>query len=197
MTKVILASRSSARASLLSGAGVVFATAGSGVDEDAIKTAMLQERATPREIADALAEMKAVKVSRRLDGLVIGADQTLELDGRLFDKAETVEEAEARLKLLRGRTHSLHSAVVVAQGGQPIWREVASARLTMRSFSDPYLQGYIERQGPEVLSSVGCYQLEAAGLQLFEKIDGDYFSILGLPMIGLLDLLRRHGALET
>ncbi|MBP7650812.1 MAG: Maf family protein, partial [Phenylobacterium sp.] len=146
---------------------------------------------------DALAELKAVKISRSRPGFVIGADQTLEFEGGLYDKAETVEAARARLKLLRGKPHQLHSAVVVARDGQPIWREVATCTLTMRDFSDDFLEAYLIAEGEEALGSVGCYRLESHGAQLFSKIEGDYFAILGLPLLGLLDLLRKHGALAA
>lgn len=194
---IVLASQSVARAKVLSGAGVAFETEVAGVDEDAVKTAMLDEGETPRDIADALAEVKAVKVSSRRPGWIIGADQTLELDGRLYDKAGSLDEARQRLRLLRGKTHKLHAAVVVAQDGAPIWREVVTAALTMRDFSDSFLEAYLAEEGDQALGSVGCYRLEGPGAQLFSKIEGDYFSILGLPLMGLLDLLRRHGALTA
>lgn len=194
---VILASKSAPRAALLKSAGVSFETAGAGVDEAAAKLALLGEGASPREVADALAELKAVKISRaRPDALVIGADQTLDLGGVLYDKAETLEEARLRLQDFRGKTHKLHAAVVVAQGGAPIWREVPSASLTMRPFTDAFLDAYLARHGQEILASVGCYQLENGGMQLFSDIRGDYHTILGLPLLGLLDLLRRYKVLE-
>lgn len=196
-TPVILASGSAARAAVLRGAGVSFETASPGVDEEALKAGLLAEQAPPRDIADVLAEAKAMRVSRRRPGLVIGADQTLELDGELVSKAETLAEARERLITLRGRTHRLHAAVVVARDGQPIWREVKRADLTVRAFSDEWLEGYLAREGEALLGSVGCYRLEGEGVQLFEAIAGDYFTILGLPLMGLLDLLRRHGALTT
>ena len=196
MTAIILASGSKARASVLSGAGVTFETAIAGVDEAAVKTGLLAEGNGPREVADALAELKAVRVSRKHPGaLVIGADQTLDLDGALFDKAESMAEARERLQLLRGKTHKLHSAVVVARDGAAIWREVPAAKLTMRPFTDAFLDAYLERATDSILGSVGCYRLEDDGVQLFSRIDGDYFTILGLPLMGLLDLLRRYGAL--
>lgn len=196
MTAIILASGSKARASVLSGAGVTFETAIAGVDEGSVKAGLLAEGNGPREVADALAELKAVRVSRKHPGvLVIGADQTLDLDGQLFDKAESLAEARKRLQLLRGKTHKLHSAVVVALDGQAIWREVPAARLTMRPFTDAFLDDFLTRGGEGLLGSVGCYRLEDDGVQLFSRIDGDYFTILGLPLMGLLDLLRRHGAL--
>ena len=196
MTQLTLASQSAARAQLLGNAGAPFTTASGGVDEDALKAGLLAEGVGPRDIADALAEAKAVKVSTKRPGLVIGADQTLDLDGALYDKAKTTAEARERLRTLRGKTHKLHSAVVVAQDGVPIWREVSTATLSMRPFTDDFLENYLRQQGSSVLSSVGCYMLEGEGLQLFDRVDGDYFTILGLPMMGLLDLLRRHGVLE-
>jgi septum formation protein len=197
MTPIVLASTSSIRAQLLKDALVPFTARSPGVDEDAIKAALLAEEASPRDIADVLAETKAVRVSQKVDGLVIGADSTVEFEGGLVDKAASVEEARARLKAFRGKSHALHSAVVVAQGGRPIWREVKTAKLHVRNFSDAWLEGYLAREGEALLWSVGCYRLEGEGVQLFDRIDGDYFGILGLPLTGLLDLLRRHGALET
>lgn len=194
---IILASKSAARTAVLKGAGVPFETAVSGVDEDAVKTALLGQGGTPREVADALAEPKALKISRSRPGFVIGADQTLEFEGGLYDKAETVEDARARLKLLRGKPHQLHSAVVVARDGAPIWRETVSARLVMRDFSDAFLEAYLADEGEAALGSVGCYRLEGLGAQLFARIEGDYFTILGLPLLGLLDLLREHEVLSA
>ena len=196
-TPVVLASTSASRATLLRNAGVAFTAKAPGVDEDAAKAALLGEGSGPRDIADALAELKAIRVSARMPGLVIGADQTLDLDGELMDKASSLDEARDRLRRLRGRRHRLHAGVVVARNGEPIWREVSTATLEMRDFSDAFLDDYLDRLGPDVLSSVGCYHLEGEGVQLFHRIEGDYFGILGLPLTGLLDLLRRHGALVT
>ena len=197
LTPVVLASTSVSRATLLRNAGVVFTAKAPGVDEDAAKAALLGEGSGPRDIADALAELKAIRVSARMPGLVIGADQTLDLGGELMDKASSLDEARDRLRRLRGRRHRLHAGVVVARDGEPIWREVSTATLEMRDFSDAFLDDYLDRLGPDVLSSVGCYHLEGEGVQLFHRIEGDYFGILGLPLTGLLDLLRRHGALVT
>ncbi len=196
-TQIILASKSAARRAVLTGAGVPFEVSVAGVDEDAVKNAMLAEGASPRDVADALAELKAIKVSRSKPGFVIGSDQTLEFEGKLYDKAETVEAAAERLKTMRGKPHKLHSAVVVAKDGAPIWREIVSATLTMRDFSDEFLADYLALEGEEALGSVGCYRLEGPGAQLFSKIEGDYFAILGLPLMGLLDLFRRHGVLAA
>lgn len=196
-TKLILASKSASRQAVLAGAGAPFEAVGSGVDEDAAKAGLLAQGATPRQVAEALAGQKALAVSRLRPELVIGADQTLELDGRLYDKAETVEDARARLTALRGKPHILHSAVAAARDGAIVWRETESATLTMRDFSDRFLEDYLEAEGKAALGSVGCYRLEGPGVQLFSRIEGDYFTILGLPLAGLLDLLRREGVLRS
>lgn len=195
MTKVILASKSAARRQLLAGAGVPHEAAVAGVDEEAVKQSLLAVGADPRRIAEALAELKAVKVSRGVDALVIGADQTLEFEGGLYDKVGDLKAARERLAALRGKRHMLHSAVVVAKDGAPIWREIVTATLAMRPFSDEFLDHYLEVEEEAALGSVGCYRLEGPGAQLFSRIEGDYFAILGLPLLGLLDLLRRHGVL--
>lgn len=195
MTPVILASKSVARAQVLTAAGVAFEAVGAGVDEAVTKDALLAKGASPRDVALALAEEKAVAASRRHAGVVIGADQTLDLDGRLFDKAETMSEARERLALLRDRTHQLHSAIALAVDGAVVWREVPAATLTMRAFSDAFLDAYLARHGDGLLGSVGCYRLEDDGVQLFQAIDGDYFTILGLPLMGLMGQLRERGAL--
>ena len=192
---IILASKSAARRAVLAGAGVLHEAVVAGVDEDAVKVDMLARDAGPREVAAALAELKALMVSRAREGFVIGADQTLDLDGRLYDKVADVAAARERLKLLRGKAHQLHSAVVVAKDGKTIWREMVSASLTMRDFSDAFLEDYLAVEGEAALGSVGCYRLEGLGAQLFDTIEGDYFAILGLPLMGLLDLFRRHGEL--
>ena len=194
---VILASKSAARRAVLTGAGIGFEVQVSGVDEDVLKDQLLAQGASVSQIAEALAEQKALKVSQTVPGLVIGSDQTLDFEGRLYDKAETVEAARERLQTLRGKTHQLHSAVVVARAGEVIWREVVSSTLTMREFSDAFLESYLASEGPEALGSVGCYRLEGPGAQLFSKIEGDYFAILGLPLMGLLDLLRAHGEVKA
>jgi septum formation protein len=195
---VVLASNSASRAALLRGAGVVFEVVGAGVDEAAMKTALLAKGAGPREVALHLADAKALKVSAaRPDALVIGADQTLDLDGELFDKAEDLPEARERLMALRGKTHQLHSALTVADAGVATWRCVESPSLTMRDVSDAYLDGYLARGGEMLLGSVGCYLLEGEGAQLFDRIEGDYFAVLGLPLLPLLAVLREKGALAA
>lgn len=198
MTPVVLASKSASRQAILAAAGVAFEAVWSGVDEDAAKADLLARGGSPREIAAHLAEAKALAVSKtRPDAVVIGADQTLDLDGELFDKAENLEQARARLRRLKGRTHLLHSAVAVAREGAPVWATLESPRLTMRAFSDSWLDGYLARGGEALLGSVGCYLLEGEGVQLFELVEGDYFAILGLPLLPLLASLRAAGALPT
>ena len=193
---VVLASRSATRRAVLQGAGVPHEAVGSGVDEEAAKAELLDQGADPRAVAAALAERKALAVSAARPELVIGADQTLEFEGRLYDKAESLVEARARLQMLRGKPHQLHSAVAVAQGGAVVWRETESATLTMRDFSAGFLEAYLAVEGEAALGSVGCYRLEGPGVQLFSQVDGDYFTILGLPLMGLLDLLRARGVLR-
>lgn len=197
MTGLILASKSASRSAVLAGAGVTFETEDSGVDEDGLKTELLYRRASPRDIAQALARAKALAVSRRRSGVVIGADQTLDLAGALYDKAADVAEAADRLRRFRGRTHQLHAALALAQDGAVIWESVESPSLTMRDFSDAWLESYLATHGRAVLGSVGCYHLEGAGAQMFEAIDGDYFAILGLPLLPLLAKLRELGALDA
>ena len=194
---VVLASKSSARRAVLDGAGVVYEATVAGVDEDAVKTQMLAGGADARAVAEALAGMKALRVSKGRPELVIGADQTLEFEGGLYDKVETLAAARDRLKALRGKPHQLHSAVVVARDGAVIWRETVTATLALRDFSDDFLEAYLAQEGDAALGSVGCYRLEGLGAQLFSRIEGDYFAILGLPLMGLLDLLRREGALAA
>lgn len=195
--RITLASQSAARRALLAGAGVAHEATVSGVDEDALKARMLLAGEGPAAIAQALADAKALAVSAVRDGLVIGADQTLDLEGRLHDKAESREAARVRLQTLRGRAHALHSAVSLARDGAVVWRETVSARLVMRPFSDAFLETYLDAEGEAALGSVGCYRLESLGVQLFEAIEGDYFTILGLPMTGLLARLRAEGALAA
>jgi septum formation protein len=194
--RLVLASKSATRRAVLDGAGVAYEASSSGVDEEAAKVELLAAGANPRQVAEALAERKAVAISRGRPELVVGADQTLEFEGRLYDKARTVEDARTRLKTLRGKPHQLHSAVVVARDGKAVWRETESATLTMRAFTDGFLDDYLATEGEAALGSVGCYRLEGPGVQLFSSIQGDYFTILGLPLMGLLELLRKEGVLR-
>jgi septum formation protein len=196
-TQLVLASTSPTRAAVLRGAGVDFEAVASHVNEEALKEELLRAERGPAKIAQALAEAKALAVAWERDELVIGCDQTLDLHGTLFDKAESIDEARDRLKLLRGKTHELHSAVVVTKGNDVKFRELDTSRMTMRDFSDAWLEGYLARQGGAILGSVGCYQLEGEGAQMFDQVVGDYFSILGLPLYGLLGFLREQGLLAT
>jgi len=191
---VVLASASAARARLLEQAGLEVVRDPAGIDEAAVKASFRQEGLDAASCAAALAEAKAVRVSaRHAEALVIGADQILVRDERWLDKPRDKAEARAQLASLRGARHELVTAVAVAQNGAAIWREVDSAFLYMRSFSDEFLSAYLATAGDEVLASVGAYQLESLGAQLFARIEGDYFTILGLPLLPLLEFLRGHG----
>ena len=196
---IILASQSASRKAMLAAAGVAFTAEAAGVDEESVKAAMIADGTDGRRLADALAEMKAVKVSRRHPtALVLGCDSTVAAeDGTLIDKAESREDSRAQLQGLRGTTHRLTSAAVVALGGEPIWRHVDTAKLTMRPFSDAFLDSYLDSEWPAIGGCVGGYRLEGLGAQLFSRIDGDHFTILGLPLLPLLDWLRVRGELAA
>jgi septum formation protein len=191
--KVILASASKSRANLLRAAGVPYEIFPAAVDEDAVKVTLRREGATAQKCAETLAEFKAVKVSReRPNDLVIGADQMLECDGTWFDKPRDIEGARSHLMQFRGRVHTLPTTVAVALNGAVIWHHSAAPRMTVRDFSDQFLDAYLAEVGDAVTSSVGAYHLEGRGAQLFTKIDGDFFTILGLPLLELLSFLREH-----
>lgn len=177
---------------MLEAAGLTFEVVFPRVDEEAAKASLRAEGAKPRDQAVALAELKALSVSRGQSDYVIGADQMLALDGEAFDKPRDADEAREHLLRLRGRTHELPTAAVVVHDGAVIWRHVDAPRLTMRAFSDAFLDDYLARAGEKVLTSVGAYQLEGLGAQLFERVDGDYFSILGLQLMPLLAFLREQ-----
>jgi septum formation protein len=192
MPDLILASGSVTRAKLLSAAGVNFIVERPRTDEEAVKAGLRAERLSPRDQADALAEVKALSVSQRRPGYVIGADQMLALGDEVFDKPADRAAARAQLQKLRGQTHTLVTAAVIAKDGAPIWRFVDAPKLSMRRFSDAFMDGYLDDIGAAAYESVGAYQLEGRGAQLFERIEGDYFSILGLPLLPLLAFLREH-----
>ncbi len=195
---VILASQSAVRRTLLAGAGVAFQALSSGVDEAPIAEALVASGAGPAQVAAELAAAKALAVSAsHPHALVIGADQTLEFDGVLHGKAESVDEARARLLAWRGRLHHLHAGVVLARGGEIVWRLTRTSTLTVRAFSDAFLDVYMARAGEALLAAVGGYELEGLGIQLFERVEGDYFAVLGLPMVELLAALRDFGGLEA
>ena len=195
---IVLASQSVSRKAMLEAAGVAFTAEAAGVDEESVKAAMIVEGTDGRRLADALAELKAIKVSRRHPtALVLGCDSTVAAeDGTLIDKAESREDSRAQLQSLRGTTHKLTSAAVVALGGEPIWRHVDTAKLTMRAFSDAFLESYLEAEWPAIGGCVGGYRLEGLGAQLFSRIDGDHFTILGLPLLPLLEWLRVRGEMR-
>jgi septum formation protein len=193
---VVLASASPARATMLRGAGVAVAVEAAAVDEAEVKASLRAAGAAAAQVAESLAELKAQRIARRRPGaLVIGADQVLDCDGTLFDKPFDAADARRQLLLLRGRRHELVSAVVVVRDGVRHWHHVGRAALTMRRFTDAFLDDYLGTTGDAVLASVGAYQVEGMGAQLFARIDGDYFTILGLPLLPLLDFLREQGVL--
>jgi septum formation protein len=200
LSQIILASTSRARREMLAAAGVAFTVEAADVDEPAIRKTLLaaSSAATPPQIADALARAKAEDVSQRHKGsLVIGGDQVLALGAELLTKAKDEAAARATLKKLRGKTHELHSAVALAVDGRVLWTHTGTARLKMRDFSDAFLEEYLTRAGDRVGQSVGAYELEGLGVQLFDKIEGDYFTILGLPLLPLLAELRAHGMIAA
>lgn len=197
MNALILASTSAVRSRLLRDAGLAFEVVPPMVDEADVKASLLVERLGANAIADSLAEAKAVAVSAaRPQALVIGCDQVLAFEGRVIEKSADLGEARKLLAELRGKAHALLTACVLAKGGEPVWRRLDRCTLSMRPFSDAFLEDYLQAEGDTLLTSVGCYQLEGRGAQLFERVEGDYFSVLGLPLIPLLVALREHGILE-
>ena len=192
---IILASGSAIRRQIMDGAGLDYQVVVKPVDEAAIKAAMLAEGSRLRDIADALAEAKSRRVSMAQPGLVIGADQIMVFENALYDKPKTMDEARARLLKLRGKTHHLMGAVVICENGAPVWRHMAKTELTMRDFSDAFLDDYLKLEGEDILSSVGAYKFEGRGAQLFSEVKGDFFSILGLSLLPVLDYLRTRGAI--
>ncbi len=195
--RLVLASTSPFRQALLKNAGLTFDAQPSGIDERTVEAPLVDGGVGPQDIALVLAEAKAMAVSEdETDALVIGADQTLSLGDDLLHKPADMEAARRHLLKLSGRTHQLNSAVVLARGGETIWRHVESADMTMRSLDPGFIGRYLSRVGDIALQSVGAYQLEGKGVQLFDQIKGDYFTVIGLPMLPLLAELRRLEAID-
>lgn len=194
--ELILASGSAARREMLQGAGVLFRVEVAPVDEAALKAELGMIDAAA--LAVELAKAKAVAVSRlQPDAWVLGGDQTLAFDGGLVSKARSLEEARTRLSAMRGRSHALHSGAALARGGEVVWSGVETATVQVRPFSDAFLDAYLQAEGEALLSCVGAYRLECLGAQLFERVDGDYFTVLGLPLWAVLKQLRHVGALPA
>lgn len=197
-SRLILASGSSIRSQMLQNAGVEHDVKVARIDEDATRQSLLAEGAKPRDIADALAEMKARKISDKAPlALVIGCDQVLSLAGEIMSKPESRDEARAQLVQLRGRTHQLLSAAVICQDGKPLWRHIGVVRISVREFSDVFLDSYLDRNWPDISDSVGGYKLEKEGVRLFSRVEGDYFTVLGLPLMELLAYLTIRGELQA
>lgn len=197
MPPLVLASTSTARSRMLAAAGVSFETMPPRVDESAIRAAMAAEGAAPRDVADALAEAKARKVSgRRPDALVIGSDQVLDLDGEILSQPRSPAEARAQIERLAGRTHRLHAAAVAFDASGPIWRHVESPSMTMRRPNAAWLDAYVERNWDVIRHSVGGYAIEGEGVRLFAAIRGDGFAILGMPLVPLLSWLTARGDID-
>jgi septum formation protein len=195
--RIVLASGSQFRKAMLEAAGVDIDVVPAKIDERTVEKTLEGTGASPEDVAQVLAEAKALDVSERQPGrLVLGCDQTLSLDDELFHKPRDMEDARRHLLKLSGRTHQLNSAAVLARNGEALWREVGIARLTMRKLEPGFIGRHLARVGPMALNSVGAYQIEGEGIQLFEKIEGDHFTIVGLPLLPLLKELRAMGAID-
>ncbi len=194
---LILASGSIFRKAMLQNAGVAVETIPARIDERAVEAPLEGSGVTPDDVALVLAEAKALEVSERNPGrLVLGCDQTLSLDDRMFHKPKDMDAARAHLLALSGKTHQLSSAAVLVRSGETLWRHVAIARMTMRKLDPAFIGRHLSRVGPMALNSVGAYQIEGEGIQLFEKIEGDHFTIVGLPLLPVLAALRKFGAID-
>jgi septum formation protein len=195
---LLLASASAIRLQLLQQAGIESTAMPARIDEETIRQSLESEQAKPQDIADALAEMKARKLAEKHpDALVLGCDQVLAFNDKIYAKPETIDEARSQLQAFRGQTHKLISAIVLYDAGKPIWRHISTAKLTMRNASDTYIDGYLARNWPSIQHSVGGYKLEEEGIRLFTAIEGDYFTILGLPLLPLISYLGTRGFIET
>ncbi|MXQ08245.1 septum formation protein Maf [Alphaproteobacteria bacterium GH1-50] len=196
MSPLVLASASEIRRQLLDRSGVPCRVQPARVDEDAIKDALLSEGASPRDIADALAEAKARKVASKEPGaLVLGCDQVLDFEGTILSKPESPEDAQIQLKAMRGKRHMLLSAAVIYDDAKPVWRHVGVVRLYMRDASDGWIDDYVSRNWDSIQHAVGAYKLEEEGVRLFSRIDGDHFNVMGLPLLEILSYLTLRGTL--
>lgn len=197
--KLILASQSASRRAMLTAADVEFVAVAAGVDEDSAKAALLGEGLAARDMADALAELKAIKISSgEGQALVLGSDSVVALeDGSMLDKPRDRDQARDHLRRLSGKRHELVSAAVIAEGGRPVWRVVDRARMHVRSLSDEFIERYLDREWPAIAGCVGCYRIEGPGAQLFSRIEGSQFTVLGLPLLPVLDYLRVRGAMPS
>lgn len=198
MSELILASASASRARMLEAAGVPFRIIPAHVDESAIKDSMRAQNASAAHIAEVLAELKAVRISERFpEDLVLGADQTLALGNETLDKPDSLETAADQLRRMSGGRHELPTASVIAQGGAPVWRQIARPRVWFRRLSESFIESYLERMGERALTSVGACEVEGLGAQLITHIEGDFYAVLGLPLLSVLDFLRVRGVLPT
>lgn len=197
-SRLILASASATRIAMLQNAALAFESLPARLDEAAMREALAAEAAPPRDIADTLAEAKARKISEKHpDALVIGCDQVLDFRGRCIGKPESPDALRAQLAALAGQTHRLISAVCICRAGQPLWRHLGVVRLTMRAASAAWIDGYVARNWEAVRHSAGGYHIEAEGIRLFTRIEGDYFTILGLPLVEMLNWLTLRGEIES
>lgn len=197
-TPIILASASEIRLQLLTAAGLQISAQPARIDEVAVRAGLAAENATPRDVADSLAEMKARKIAdKNPTALVLGCDQILVLKDRIFSKPDTASDARAQLLALRGQTHLLISAIVLYDHAKPVWRHVSEARLCMRYISEQYIDAYLARNWHSVRHAVGAYKLEEEGIRLFSTLEGDYFAILGLPILPLIGYLAQRGMIDT
>nr|WP_281493959.1 Maf family protein [Jannaschia sp. S6380] len=192
---LILASASQTRRDLLQNAAIPFEVRPARIDEEVARAALVAEGHAPRDVADALAELKALRL--RADGIILGCDQTVDHRGMLLSKPETPADAVAQLGALSSGTHKLHSAIVAAQEGRAVWRHVATVTMTMRRASPAYLADYVDRNWPVIRHSAGSYTLEGEGARLFTRVDGDYFAVLGLPLLPLVDWLIARGEIPA
>ncbi len=195
----VLASTSASRRAMLDAAGIAHDAIPSGLDEDAAKAALAAEALKPRDLADALAEMKALRAATRVPGtMVLGADSVVALaDGTVLDKPVDRADAVAHLRAMAGGRHDLFSAAVIVEDGRPVWRHVGHARLTVRSLSDAFIESYLDAEWPAIAGCVGCFRIEGPGVQLFDRVEGDHWTILGMPLIEVVRYLRQRGKLAA